>query len=124
MAFKPPAPTPPGLWRRTPPAVFPPIMGLFGLGLAWRRAAERFSVPDGLAEAILGAVTLLFLFAALAYAVKFARRPMVLLEDLRILPGRAGIAAMVLCLYLLSFTLAPYGPALAQAVLFGTFASP
>lgn len=34
MAFKPPAPTPKGLWRRTPPAIFPVMLGLLGLGLA------------------------------------------------------------------------------------------
>lgn len=122
MAFKPPAPTPPGLWRRVPPAIFPSIMGLFGLGLAWRRGAEAFDLPRGIAEALLGAVTLLFLSALLAYSVKLLRRPSVLAEDLRILPGRAGVAAMVLCLYLLSMTLAPYGAPLAQAVLWAGFA--
>lgn len=122
MAFKPPAPTPPGLWRRVPPAIFPAVMGLFGLGLAWRRGAAALGLPAGIGEAILGAVTLLFLFGLLAYAVKLLRRPSVLAEDLRILPGRAGVAAMVLCLYLLSITLAPYGAPLARAVLWAGFA--
>lgn len=122
MAFKPPAPTPPGLWRRVPPAIFPPVMGLFGLGLAWRRGAEALDLPRGIGEAILGAVTLLFLFALLAYAAELLRRPAVLAEDLRILPGRAGVAAMVLCLYLLSITLAPYAEAPARAVLWAGFA--
>ncbi len=119
MTFKPPAPTPAGLWRRTPPAIFPPIMGLFGLGLAWRRAADTLAVTYGPAEAIIGAVTLLFLFAFLAYLVKTARRPAVVLEDLRILPGRAGIGAMVLCFYLMSIALEPYGTAVARAIFFG-----
>ena len=123
MAFKPPAPTPAGLWRRVPPAIFPAIMGLFGLGLAWRRSAEAFGVPRGVGEAILGAVTLLFLFGLLAYMVKLLRRPPVLVEDLRILPGRAGIAALVLCFYLLSMTLAPYAAALARGVLWAGFAA-
>ena len=123
MAFKPPAPTPAGLWRRVPPAIFPAIMGLFGLGLGWRRATEVFGVPPGIGEAILGAVTLLYLFGLLAYAVKLLRRPLVLVEDLRILPGRAGVAAMVLCLYLLSMTLAPYAAPLARAVLGAGFAA-
>ena len=96
MAFKPPAPTPPGLWRRVPPAIFPSIMGLFGLGLAWRRGVAAFGLPAGIAETILGAVTLLFLFALVAYSAKFLRRPAVLVEELRILPGRAGVAAMLL----------------------------
>ncbi len=123
MAFKPPAPTPPGLWRRVPPAIFPAIMGIFGLGLAWRRGAEVFGAPRGIGEAILGAVTLLFLFSLLAYTVKLLRRPAVLAEDLRILPGRAGAAAMVLCLYLLSMTLAPYAAPFARGVLWAGFAA-
>lgn len=118
MAFHPPASTPPGLWRRTPPAIFPVIMGLFGLGLAWRRATVAFQLPAGLGEAILGGVTLLFLFAALAYIVKLLRRPAVLIEDLRILPGRAGIGAGVLSIYLLSLTVLPYAAGAARAILF------
>ena len=121
MKFKAPAPTPPGLWRRVPPAVFPSIMGLFGLGLAWRRGADVFVLPRGIAEAILGAVALLFVFALLAYSVKLIRRPSVIVEELRILPGRAGVAAMVLSIYLLSMTLAPYAPAVAQAILVAGF---
>lgn len=117
MAFKPPAPTPPGLWRRTPPAVFPAIMGLFGLGLAWRRAAAAFDAPAEAGEVILGAVTLLFLFAAMAYAAKLLRRPAVLADDLRILPGRAGVAALVLCIYLLSMTALPYAVGVARLLL-------
>lgn len=123
MAFKPPAPTPPGLWRRVPPAVFPPILGLFGLGLGWRRAVDAFGLPRGLGETILGAVTLLFLFALLAYAVKLLRRPSVLVEELRILPGRTGVTAMVLCLYLLSITLAPYAGTAARSILVAGFAA-
>ncbi|MGB3316025.1 MAG: tellurium resistance protein [Albidovulum sp.] len=121
MAFKPPAPTKPGLWRRTPPALFPAIMGLFGLGLAWRRATEVAGVPAGIGEAILGAVTLLYLFALLAYCGKMFRRPAVIVEELRILPGRAGVGAMVLCLYLLSLTFVPYASEVALGLLFAAF---
>lgn len=121
MTFKPPAPTPPGLWRRVPPAIFPSIMGLFGLGLAWRRGTDVFVLPRGIAETILGAVALLFVFAFLAYSVKVIRRPSVIVEELRILPGRAGVVTMVLSLYLLSITLAPYSAVVAQAILVAGF---
>ena len=122
MAFKPPSPTAAGLWRRIPPAIFPSIMGLYGLGLAWRRGVVVFDLPAGIAETILGAVTLLFLFSLLAYSVKLLRRPAVILDELRILPGRAGMAAMVLCLYLLSITVAPYSAPLARVILWLGFA--
>ncbi|MBC7138294.1 MAG: tellurium resistance protein [Defluviimonas sp.] len=117
MAFRAPQPKPPGLWRRTPPAIFPPILGLMGLGLLWRGAARLFGVPGGIGEALLGAVTLLWLLAVLAYGAKIARRPGVLAEDLRILPGRAGLAAAVLCIYSFAVVLAPHAPAQARPVL-------
>lgn len=117
MAFKPPGPTPAGLWRRVPPAIFPPIMGLFGLGLAWRRAESVYALPGAISDAILGAVTLLYLFAFLAYAVKVIRRPGVVPEDLRILPGRAGVVAMILCLYLLSMAIYPLGAGVSRVLL-------
>jgi len=117
MAFKPPTPTPPGLWRRTPPAIFPPVMGLFGLGLAWRRAAQEFAVPPGVGEAMLGATVLLFVFSLLAYGTKAARRPAAVTEDLRVLPGRAGLAALAMCLHLLVLTITPYAPHRAAVLL-------
>ena len=117
MAFKLPLPVPKGLWRRTPPAVFPSVLGLFGLGLAWRRGAAEFGLPAELAEVLLGAIALLGAFALLAYAVKVLRRAAVAGEDLRTLPGRGGLAAGVLAVYLLSVTLDPYAHGLAEGIL-------
>jgi len=106
----------PRLWEATPPAIFPPIMGLFGLGLAWRLGAGQFGLPAGLAEALLGAVTLLYLFALVAWVAKPVRRLSVLPEELRVLPGRAGLAAASLCLMLLAAVLVPYAPGLAMVL--------
>jgi tellurite resistance protein len=113
----------PGLWRRTPPAIFPPIFGLMGLGLAWRRAEGVFGVPAAVAELILGMVTLLYLFALLAYLAKMARRPGVLAEDLRILPGRAGLAAMTLSILLFAAVLERYDAGAARVMLFAGLAT-
>ena len=87
-----PGPARARLWHATPPAIFPPILGLFGLGLGWKRAAVALDVPGAIGDLILGAVSLLYLFALGAYLAKTAARPAVLLEDLRTLPGRAGLA--------------------------------
>lgn len=111
MRIAPMKPTPRGLWRRTPPAIFPPTLGLLALGVGWRRAMPAFGLPTGIAEIAVGAVTLFALFALLAYAGKILRRPAAGIEDLRILPGRAGLSAAVLCLYLVALALAPYGGA-------------
>ena len=119
MAFHPPKPVPAGLWRRTPPAVFPVILGLFGLGLGWRRATAQLGWPHEVGETILGAVTGLFALALLAYAVKLARRPGVLVEDLAILPGQAGLATMCMSVYLAAAAIGPYAAGVARPLLLG-----
>ncbi|MDD7972510.1 tellurium resistance protein [Roseinatronobacter alkalisoli] len=106
----------PGFGRRTPPAIFAPIMGLFGLGLGWREAAVVFGLPTAVGDMILGAVTLLFLFALVAYLAKPARRAAVLVEDMRVLPGRAGLAAASLSVMLLAASLAQIVPGFATAL--------
>lgn len=104
-------------WRRTPPAVFPPIMGLFGLTLAWRRAAEVYALPEAISDLILGAVTLVYLFAAGSYLAKVLARPGVVAEEIRILPGLTGVSAMTLSGVLLAAGLVPFMPALARGLL-------
>ncbi|TCP26471.1 tellurium resistance protein [Rhodovulum adriaticum] len=112
----------PRFGEQTPPAIFPPVLGLFGLGLAWRRAGDVPGAPAFLGEMVLGAVTLLFLFCAFAYGRKVARRAGVVAEDLRVLPGRAGLSALVLSVYLSAAALAPLARPLAEGVLWAGFA--
>ncbi|WP_233252417.1 tellurium resistance protein [Maritimibacter sp. 55A14] len=112
-----------GLWRRTPPAIFPPVLGLLGLGLAWRRASEVFGIGAAPGEMLLGAATLLFLFTMAAYVTKLMRRPGVFADELRILPGRAGLAAMTLSVFLFALVLEPYSLGAARAVLAAGFAA-
>lgn len=106
-----------GLFVRTPPAIFPPIFGLLLLGLGWRAASYATHLPSGLSEMGLGAVTLLFAFALVAYLGKFLKRPAVLAEDLRILPGLEGLACANLSLMTLAAILAPYASGLALGLL-------
>ena len=106
-----------GWFRRMPPAVFPGILGLLWLGLAWRKAAAVFDLPLGLVDASLGAVTLLWAFSVCAYAAKALRRPAVVAEDLRILPGRDGMAALALSFSAVALVLMPTRPGLSAALL-------
>ena len=110
-------------FQRMPPAVFPVIMGLFGLGLALRRGADAIGYPVAIAEVSLGAISLLWVFATLGYAVKLSQRPAVIMEDLAILPGRAGLAAMSLGMALLAVTLLPYSTRAAGMVMFAALAT-
>ncbi|GGD33408.1 tellurium resistance protein [Sinisalibacter lacisalsi] len=104
-------------WRKTPPAIFPPILGLFGLAMAWGRAPDAFGISGAVGQVLMGAVTLLFLYALGNYLAKIAARPGVVLEDLKVLPGRAGLAAMTMALMLLAVAVLPRSEALARAVL-------
>lgn len=108
--------------RRTPPALFPPIMGLFGLGLGWRAAAGAFGITSAIGDLILGATSLLFLFTLAAYLAKPLRRAATVTEDLRVLPGRAGLSAASLCLMLFAATLAAHAAALATGLAVLAFA--
>ena len=107
----------PAMFARMPPAVFPALLGLLGLGLALRRGLASFGLPSEAAELVLGLAVGLWAFAATGYLVKLARRPAVLIEDLRILPGRAGLAAAVLGLLLVAAVLVPYWPVAARVAL-------
>jgi len=116
--FPPPPPLvqkTPGLWRRTPPAIFPPMMGLFGLGLGWRALGAQPGMQPlaPIGEAILGATLLLFTFSLVAWLSKPIRRPGVVWQELAVLPGRAGLAAMVLSVALSAAALVPYAPGFA-----------
>ncbi|MDO9638689.1 MAG: tellurium resistance protein [Pseudotabrizicola sp.] len=81
------------LFARMPPAVFAVVLGLLGLSLALKRTLIEVQVPQGLGDLVMGLALGLWLFCAVAYAIKIARRPAVVTEDLRTLPGRAGLAA-------------------------------
>lgn len=81
------------LFSRMPPAVFPSVLGLLGLSLALKRVAQSLEMGEGLADLAMGLTAGLWIFCAVAYGIKMARRPSVVMEDLAILPGRAGLAA-------------------------------
>lgn len=115
-------PQKPRFGDQVPPAIFPPLLGLCGLALALARGVEVFGIPKPLVDIVTGAVTLLILFAVLAYSLKLIRRFGTVREDIKTLPGRAGTASMVLSLYCLAAALLPFSATIAKGVLFATFA--
>ncbi len=104
-------------WRKTPPALYPPVLGLFGLAMAWLRAPDVFGVPAAIGQLLAGAMVLLFLYTAGQYVAKLAARPGVVAEDLKILPGRAGLAALTMAGMLFAAALVPYSVPLAKVAL-------
>ena len=104
-------------WRKTPPALFPPVLGLFGLATAWLRTPDAFGAPAGFGQLLSGAMVLIYLFTAGHYIAKVAARPGVVAEDLKTLPGRAGLAALTMSGMLFALALVPYAPLLARVAL-------
>jgi len=104
-------------WRRTPPAIFPPTLGLWGLAVAWSRTPDAFGMPAGIGQLLLGAMALLFLYLGGHMVAKIAARPAVAAEDLKTLPGRAGLAAFSMSTMFLALALVPYAPVVAKVVL-------
>ena len=117
----------PKLFARTPPAIFPSILGLLGLGLALRQGVAVLgltgSVAGGLVEAALGAVQGLWLFAVVAVMVKVLRRWGVLAEDMRVLPGRLGLAAATMGGMAAAAVFVPYAPTLALVLAVASLAA-
>lgn len=109
-------------WRHTPPAIFSPILGFIGLGLAWRQAEEVYLLPRAISEMMLGAAVMLYGFCLLAYLAKVAFRPGVIREEIAVLPGRAGLSALSISFMALTAVLEPYGRAMALGALWGGLA--
>lgn len=127
--FPPPEfpPRKPKLFARTPPAIFPSILGLLGLGLAMRKAAEVLGLSEGvlagLVEAMLGGILILWLVAVAALKTKAIRRFGTLAEDMKVLPGRAGLAAATMSGMATASVLVPYAPQLALVLVVASLAA-
>lgn len=102
LHFAMPRPVPPGRFRRVPPVMFLSVLAALELGLAWLVGVGAFALPVGAGQMLAGMIAAVAAFALFAYGCKLARRPSVLHEELAVLPGRAGVAAAVLSLYLLA----------------------
>ena len=97
------------LWRSTPPAIFPVCLGLLGLGLGWRSAADVLPVAVDIGDVLLGLGSAYYLVFLTFYLCKLAARPGVLLEDMTNPAARAGVAALAMSMMLLAAALLPLG---------------
>lgn len=102
------------LWRRTPPAIFPVCLGLIGLGLGWRNAADILPIAQEIGDLLLGFSSAFFLFFLAFYLRKITARPAVLFEDMKNSGARAGVAAAAMSMMLLAAALLPLGLSVPQ----------
>ena len=74
---------------KLPAAFFGAVMGLVGLGLAWRSAARVFGVPPLIGELILALGAAAFVLLAAFYIAKIVRAPGAVLAEL-MHPGQSS----------------------------------
>ncbi len=98
------------------------LLGLLGLVLALRLALDRLGLPQAPADLLAGLVVPLWAFGVFAYGVKLARRPGVMVEDMRVMPARAGLAAATMGGMAAAAVLAPFAPGVATGILFASLA--
>jgi len=103
-------------WRRTPPALFPCLLGFLGLALAWRRAVNLWSLPSWISEAIAAVAVSLFVVTFLSYLAKLMARPLVVMDDMKIVPARGAVSAGSMCLMAIAPLVLPYGLAGARMI--------
>jgi len=94
-------------YRRTPPALFPCLLGLIGFALLWTKMAE-FGAPIWIGEALSAIAFGLFGFTFACYVFKLILRPSVVLDDLKIGPARGAVSSGSVCLMLLAALILPY----------------
>jgi tellurite resistance protein len=77
----------------------------------------RLGIDPGPGDLLAGVAVALWGFAALAYGVKLARRPGVVVEDLRVMPSRSGLAALTMGGMVRRAGRSAYSPRLAMTLL-------
>lgn len=107
----------PAAFARTPPAIFPVLLGFLGLALALRAGFAAQGWPAALPDLAAGLALAVWAFGALAYGAKLVRRPGVLAEELKVMPARAGLAAGTAGGMAAAAVLAPFAPGVALAML-------
>jgi len=108
-------------WTVVPPAIFPPVLGLFALANGWRVAMGGAGATPWLGYFVTVLAVIMLLVGATAFSRKISRRPGVIWDDLKGIPGRAGIAALILSSYLFAGVLVPIAPVLAEVILWSAF---
>lgn len=104
-------------FARTPPAIFPPILGLLGLVVALRLGLNIQGLPREVGDLAAGLVLPLWAFAACIYILKLSRRISVIVDDLKVMPSRGALAAGTVGGMIAAGLLGGFAPRLAAGLL-------
>ncbi|MEW5729165.1 MAG: SLAC1 anion channel family protein [Pseudomonadota bacterium] len=105
-----PAPHPPGALAHVPITIFATVMGVAGLGLAWRKGAPLLGLPAAAGEAILLFSAALFIIVSITYAMKFARFPQAVKGEFNHPIRSSFFATFPISILLLATGLHPHAP--------------
>ncbi|MDH4612186.1 SLAC1 anion channel family protein [Pseudomonas sp. BN102] len=102
--------------KNLPVNLFGTVMGLAGLGLAWRLAHQHFGVSALIGEAIGLFAALVFVVLGLGYLTKLARHRQAVLNEFNHPIAGNFFGTIVIAILLLSVVAAPYSEQLGQAL--------
>lgn len=111
----PPAPTAPpiGSLAHLPVTLFAAVMGIGGLGLAWRRAAATWGTPAWIGTILVLLAAAVFLLVAILYAVKWIRHPAAARAELRHPVRMAFAPTLTIAMLVLATGMQDLAPAVA-----------
>lgn len=97
-----------------PVSMFAAVLGVAGLGIAWRKAAPVMGVAPWIGEVLIFTGVLLFACIATAYGLKIARAPQTMREEASDLKRVASFATIPMSLQLFAAGGLPLDPAIAM----------
>jgi tellurite resistance protein len=111
------------VFARIPASLFGMLLGLIGLGIAWREASALWAIPGWFAEAILGVASLIWLILCVLYAGKlWTARAQILAEWGH--PIQSSFLALIpITTMLVSIAVAPHAATLALTLFLIAFAA-
>jgi len=97
-----------------PVSMFAAVMGVAGLGIAWRKAAPLTGAAPWIGEVLIFTGVLLFAWIATAYGLKIARAPQIMRDEANDLKRVAFFATVPMSLQLFAAGALPLDPLIAM----------
>ena len=97
-------------------AAFSSVMGICGLGLCWRVAAQVLSAPHAVGEGLIALAAALFVVLGAMYLMKLFNAPDAVAAEFRNPATSSQFGSLTIALLLLAAGILPYGPQSALAI--------
>jgi tellurite resistance protein len=97
-----------------PVSLFASVMGIGGLALAWRRAADVFNVSSDIGKALTWVAFGVFVIVAIAYATKLVRAPRAVVAEWSHPVKMAFVPTIPIAMLVLAAALMPEHPHVAE----------